>query len=174
MSIRTKVLVASYLFLLGVIAYAYFQPVQEDLYTEFSGSIDSTIVQSLAKDWDLYETDLDRTEQVYCIVKYRVEYADEWEPRVSVLEIRPGVVTEATPFSLSYSCGAFPAIHTHPPSDCEVFVDKTWSCKKGDPTSLESCRPSDIDVATVRETEWHRFGVVQCGRNRFVFFAPDP
>lgn len=142
-------------------------------YVALEGSFEPAVTRQLADDWSLYKLQLDRPEQAYCITRYQVFRRKDGAPRIHVEAIEPAKDVEATPISVSYNCGAFPAIHTHPPADCELLPTGQWSCTplaKAD--TLSYCMPSEQDVKTVLEVEWHRFGVVQCTSNKFVFFSP--
>jgi hypothetical protein len=152
----------------------FFRHVEDDTFFLLEGTVSDDIALQLSRDWEHYIIDVNRPEQVYCIVGYRVSQAPSRVPAIHIEALGPASNVEATPFSVSYSCGAFPALHTHPPSDCTVHeIRRTWECT---PSPIEEtdlrCRPSDIDLQTVRKDEWHRFGVIQCDADQFVFFTP--
>lgn len=141
-------------------------------YTQLEGSFAPTVHRALAADWAFYKLDLRRNEQVYCITKYRIVRRKDGQPLIHVEELSPATEVEATPVSVSYNCGPFPSLHTHPPADCELLPTGQWVCTPLAPEdSLAYCFPSDEDVQSTR-TEWHRFGVIQCTKDKFVFFSP--
>lgn len=140
----------------------------EGAYTVISGSIDAPLRTRLGKDWLSYRSNLQEPEHAYCITRYTTRKMGD-SLRVEIHEVMQAPTTYADPVSVSYSCGEFPTLHTHPPSSC-VKNGSSWNCFPYE-NSDETCQPSQGDIAST-QTDRHRFGVVQCGIDRFVFFAP--
>jgi hypothetical protein len=133
-----------------------------------TGSLSPMVQARLATDWEVYRTNVLEPEHAYCLTRYEIRKTVTGVA-IHVQEITRAEEADATPQSISYDCGLFPAMHTHPPSDC-VESEGRWFCAKGEETPT-LCIPSTTDVQTAL-ADWHRFSIVQCGPERFAFYIP--
>ena len=133
-----------------------------------AGSLSPSVQARLEEDWEAYRQNVLEPEHAYCLTRYEVRRTVTGVA-IHIQEITRAEEAEATPQSIAYSCGIFPALHTHPPSDC-VEAEGRWFCAKGEETPT-LCIPSRTDVETAL-ADWHRFSIVQCGPRRFGFYIP--
>lgn len=161
------------LVLLAVLAGAalWIRGPQEMAYTEVQYELSTTVQETLDTAYSAYSAPKAIPEYAYCITSYRVQMKPDSTPVVLVDAVMLAKADSADPQSIQYSCGAFPAIHSHPPTDCEQNEGGKWECTMSEDTT-DLCEPSFDDVASTL-TDWHRFHGIQCGRARFSFFVPD-
>lgn len=155
---------------LTVAAWLFAEP-SELGYTEVHYELSPAVQEELDTAFAQYRTPKPFPEYAYCITGYRVVMQPDSTPMVFVEAVLPAQAASADPQSVSYSCGAFPAIHSHPPTDCAQNEGGKWECTMAEDTTA-LCEPSYTDVASTL-TDWHRFHGIQCGRGRFSFFVPD-
>lgn len=84
-------------------------------------------------------------------------------------DVMPALVLSASVREIRPFCGGAPIIHTHPPITCpdKKQMDK---CYYGGVHAFD-CQPSQVDVVN---TITQPFGVVQCGKDQFVFYHETP
>lgn len=142
-------------------------------YFDMQAELSESVQQELERAWSVYSENLAAPEYAYCITEYVVVATADSMPVLHVLEIERATPESSSPVSINYSCGFFPAIHSHPPTDCEIGRDGTWVCVSAAKESMdELCDPSPTDVRSAVE-DWHRIHGVQCGPRRVHFFTPD-
>lgn len=139
-------------------------------YVEVFTSVDSPAADTLRHAWERYRLDVNSSEYAFCITSYRVRMLPDSTPWIEIDSLVLAPSDSATPESIQYHCGAFPSLHSHPPTDCRQLTGKRWSCVPSSDTN-RLCEPSRQDLATV-DDEWHRFHGVQCGTSRFFFYSP--
>lgn len=151
--------------------YARRPPEEEIAYSPITVVLADGVTAQLAQDWKQARRPDPWNERVYCIERYQITADSAQIPSILVEAVREDVTAEATPFSIGYSCGPLPALHTHPPFECEVDEqDKLIACEPRDEL-IENCEPSETDVVSVK-AEWHRFHGVQCAPDKFLWFVP--
>lgn len=140
-------------------------------YSELQYQLSPSVQKILDTAFARYDYPKPVPEYAYCIANYRIRMQADSVPVLLVDSIVPAIPDQATPSSIEYSCGPFPALHSHPPTDCQQNEDGKWGCSLVEDTT-DLCEPSYPDVASTL-TDWHRFHGIQCGRRRFLFFVPD-
>jgi hypothetical protein len=166
-----KILLAFVIAMLTTVIVVLNRDEEDVSYSPVSVVLADGVSTKLAKAWEDGRRPEPWNERVYCIERYSVQLDREGLPLIVIDQVGEASDVEATPISVSYSCGPAPAIHTHPPFECEV--DAKGGLMRCDPVAegLENCEPSDTDVASVKE-EWHRFHGVQCAPDKFLWFVP--
>lgn len=162
---------------LGLLGFAYAitpdQEVQEIPHFELPAEMSSQVQADLERAWRVFSENPTASEYAFCITQYGVVATSDSIPVLFIQEIQRAQPESSSPVSITYSCGPFPAIHAHPPTDCEIARDGTWTCvPAGKESMAELCEPSPTDVHTTAE-DWHRIHGVQCGPRRVRFFSPD-
>jgi hypothetical protein len=153
-------------------AYAYVQANPEEAaYTEVYYEVSPEAAAVLDMAYSIYGVAKPFPEYAYCITTYRVQMLPDSTPLILIDSVVPAYAEGATPQSVEYSCGPFPALHSHPPTDCEQNEGGKWECTMS-ANIKDLCEPSYTDVLSTL-TDWHRFHGIQCGRDRFLFFVPD-
>lgn len=140
-------------------------------YTSMHVQLAPPVQSELARAWRVYARNVRATEYAYCITRYEVRMENDSTPTIYVKTVLPAKAYAATPVSIDYSCGPFPALHAHPPNECDVNRGGEWVCTPG-PEIPELCEPSDTDLEAVL-TDWHRFHGIQCSATTVAFFIPE-
>lgn len=139
-------------------------------YAYLRGVLSSSVQAQLRQDWAVYRTRLQEPEHAYCITEYTTRgRGSAFE--IEVHRLSRAQTFDADPISITYDCGELPTLHSHPPTDCRPGkASGTWDCRPY-PEDPVLCQPSNQDVETTA-ADRHRFGAIQCGIERVVFFMP--
>jgi hypothetical protein len=166
----SAVAVALFLGMFTLTAPAYPPAAPELEYSELPLTISTNVLEGLALSWQAYEGVRLAPEQVWCVTRYEVIAESDSTPRVLIKQVTPALMHAATPFSALFECGVYPALHTHPPYRCRLELG---SLLLGCTVETDyACEPSYTDLTTTYDT-WHRWGAVQCGRDRFIAFMVE-
>lgn len=178
--LRIAGVLGSFAVLLGALAYAMSRPriiefslPNGDPYTYGIMRPSARILP--AEDW----TDtVPQVERAFCITKYDAtvqvsEATDNTRVRyIQVTEVERAKVSDALPWriaDIACSNDSVPVIHTHLPISCKDVHDSK-NCSFGGILAF-FCQPSRTDYQSLIETK-ALFGVIQCGRDQFVFYYP--
>lgn len=153
----------------GVAVYGY--RTTPTPYAQIPVVVTSPALDSLSRAYDVYRNGSSAPEYGYCVSSYKVQMLPDSSPLIQIDSVFRAVSDSATPEAVYYSCGPFPSIHSHPPTDCKRQRGNFWTCELAKDTT-DLCEPSETDVKDAIP-EWHRFHGVQCGKRRFYFFVPE-
>jgi len=130
-----------------------------------------SVRETLRQAWSVYDLPTPQPEYAFCVFRYQVIPLADSTPMLQIDSIVPANIISASPMSVEYNCGVFPAIHSHPPTDCTVVAAGGWSCAPAEQDDT-LCEPSQEDVLST-VADWHRFHGIQCGADRLFFFTPS-